>query len=211
MTQDIRKYDEILKAAKHLFLEKGYHETSVREIVQEANTSMGNLYFHFPNKLNILKVIAMEYITILRNQIIKIHDLGFSPEMGFALDFRIGFITTLEDAKLSQLWCTVQNMPEIHKYSLENKRMRLLTFFGDRIQENDLDLMAIAIQGIADAMFQQRREGRVTQNPIVLSNTIIDYSLRLLGYPDVKIHSTIHEVEKYIKEQHISRDAFFNF
>jgi AcrR family transcriptional regulator len=211
MNRDTRKYDDILNAAKMLFLENGYHSTSVRQIVKEANTSMGNLYFHFPNKMSILKVIAKEFIEILRNQIIKIHGLGFTPEMGFALDFRIGFITTMEDPKLSQLWCIVQNTPEIHRYSLENKKKRLNTFFADRIQEEELEFMAIAIQGIADAMFQQRREGRVTQNPIILSNTIIDYSLRLLGYSKEQIRSTILEVEEYIQKHHISRDAYFNF
>jgi AcrR family transcriptional regulator len=211
VNHDTPKYDTILEAAKKLFLENGYHNTSVRQIVQEANTSMGNLYFHFPNKLSILKVISKEFIEILRNQISKIHDLGFSPEMGFALDFRIGFITTLEDPKLSELWCMVQNTPEIHRFSLENKKKRLQTFFGDLIDPNELDFLAIAVQGIADGMFQQRREGNVTQNPVILSNTIIDYSLRLLGYSQEQIRSTLHEVDTYIEKEHISKDAYFNF
>ena len=209
--QDIKKRDDILIAAKRLFLSNGYDNTSVRQIVQEANTSMGNLYFHFPNKLSILKVISKEYIDILRNQIRKIHDQDFSPELGFALDFRIGFITTLEDPKLSQLWCIVQNTPEIHAYSLENKRIRLRTFFGDRIHPEELDLMAIAIQGIADAMFQQKRDGKVREHPVTLSNTIIDYSLRLIGYSREQIQKAISEAEQYIQEEHIERDAYFNF
>ncbi len=211
VNHDTPKYDTILKAAKRLFLENGYSNTSVRQIVLEANTSMGNLYFHFPNKLSILKVITKEFIAILRDQITQIHDLGYSPEMGFALDFRIGFITTLEDPKLSELWCMVQNTPEVHRYSLENKKRRLHTFFGDRIHPDDLDFLAIAIQGIADGMFHQRREGNVTQNPVLLSNRIIDYSLRLLGYSNEQIRSTVHEVEEYIQKQHISKAAYFNF
>ena len=209
--QDVKKRDDILSAAKKLFLAQGYHETSVRQIVQEANTSMGNLYFHFPNKLSILKVITKEFIGILRNQIDKIHAQGFSPEVGFALDFRIGYITTLEDVKLSQLWCVVQNTPDIHKYSLENKRLRLKTFFGDRIDPNELNFLSIAIQGVADAMFQEKREGSIVENPDVLSNTIIDYSLRLLGYTKERIKETIAEVEEYIQREHISTAEYFNF
>ena len=207
----ISKREDILFAAKKLFLENGYDNTNVRQIVQEANTSMGNLYFHFTNKQNILKVISKEYISILHNQIYKIHELGFSPEIGFAIDFRIGFITTMEDPKLSQLWCIVQNTPEIHKYSFENKKIRLQTFFGDRINEEELEFLAIAIQGIADAMFQKKRNEQVIENPATLSNTIIDYSLRLLGYSYKKIQTAICEAERFIKEERIIRDDYFNF
>lgn len=205
----LKKRDEILKAAKKLFTEIGYEQTSVRKIVEEANTSMGNLYFHFPNKLSILKVISKEFIAILRNQITQIHSLNFSPEVGFALDFRIGFITTLEDSNLSKLWLVVRTIPEIHKYSLENKRIRLRTFFKEQIPEKELDSLAIAIQAIADSFFEQKREGNLSENAETLSNTIIDYSLRLLGYSPEKIFEVIKEVEDFINKHNITTADYF--
>ncbi|MBD3289013.1 TetR family transcriptional regulator [candidate division KSB1 bacterium] len=205
----LKKRDEILRAAKKLFAELGYEQTSVRKIVEEANTSMGNLYFHFPHKLSILKVISKEFITILRNQITHIHSLNFSPEVGFALDFRIGYITTLEDSKLSKLWLVVRNNPEIHQYSLENKRIRLRTFFGNQIPDGELDSLAIAIQAIADSFFEQKREGNLSDNSVALSNTIIDYSLRLLGYSPQRISEVIEEVEEYIVKHNITTADYF--
>ena len=192
-------------------MEKGYHDTTVRDIVQNADTSMGNLYFHFPTKISILKHITKKFITVLRNQINSIHELGFPPEVGFALDFKIGYITTLEDVKLSQYWVVVQNTPEIHKYSLENKKIRLQTFFGDRIDPNELDHLATAIQGIADGIFQQKREGKVKDSPSRLSNTIIDYSLRILGFKQDEIKNAIFQAEKYIRKHEIATYDYFNF
>ena len=87
--QEKHKRDAILRSAKKLFMEQGYRNTSVRQIVKDADTSMGNLYFHFKNKLEIVTVISKEFMDILRSQIKQVHDLGFSPEIGFALDFRI--------------------------------------------------------------------------------------------------------------------------
>jgi len=201
----------ILQTAKKLFAEQGYENTSVREIVIKANTSMGNLYFHFPNKQSILKVICKEYVNILRNQIKQVHNLGFRPEVGFALDFRIGYITTLEHSKTSQVFSAAQNIPEIHEYSLENKRLRLRTFFGDRISSEENNYLAIAIQGIADGIFDQKREGKLQERSSVLSNTIIDFSLRLIGYSKSEISKTIEEVDDYIKENRITTDKYFNF
>ncbi len=209
--QEKNKREEILRAAKKLFMERGYTHTSVRHIIKEADTSMGNLYFHFKNKTEIVRVISKEFLDILRRQIKQVNELGLSPEIGFALDFRIGFITTLEDEKLSRLWLNVRNTPEIHQYSLENKRIRLRSFFGDRFSGDELNLLAHAIQGISDSFFEEKKAGTLKVPSVVLSNTIIDYSLRLLGYSRPQIQNAIQEVEKYITAKRISTDDYFNF
>ena len=41
---------EILQAASQLFIEKGYHGTSMRAIASQAGIALGNIYNHFPNK-----------------------------------------------------------------------------------------------------------------------------------------------------------------
>jgi len=205
------KRDIILNAAKKLFAEKGYENTSVRDIVQAAETSMGNLYFHFPNKLEIMKIICMDFVNILREQIYRIHEMGLSPPVGFALDFRIGYITTLEHPKTSRFWTASRNIPEIHQFSLENKRIRLKTFFGERFPDEEIELLAIAIQGIADGIFDQKREGKIKGNSSRLSNAIIDYSLRLFGYSVTEIQNVLTEVEKYIQSQQITIDKYFGF
>lgn len=203
------KYEDILKAAKKLFSEQGYEKTSVRQIVRHANTSMGNLYFYFPNKLSILKTICKTYINILREQIPKIHALSLSPEVGFALDLKIGYINTLENPKLFPLWLVIRNIPEIHKYSLENKKIRLRTFFGDRIQKVELETLATAIQGIADSFYEQKGAGTIDLSSVNPSYKIIDYSLRLLGYSQSRIEQVIQQVEDYIQQHHITIGEYF--
>ena len=47
---------KILHAAAKLFLEKGYAESTVKEIAQVAGVSLGSLTFAFKNKENILLV-----------------------------------------------------------------------------------------------------------------------------------------------------------
>jgi len=203
------KCENILKAAKKLFSEQGYEQTSVRQIVKEANTSMGNLYFHFPNKFSILKTICKNYIDILREQISQIHNLSFCPEVGFALDLKIGYINTLENPKLFPLWLVIRKIPEIHKYSLENKKIRLKTFFGDKIPPDELDKLAMAIQGIADSFYEQKGAGKLSEDSIKPGYQIINYSLRLLGYSQQRIQEVIQEVESYIQKYHITVADYF--
>lgn len=49
---------EIVDAAVTCFLENGYHQTGVRDIVRQAGISLGNLYNHFKGKEAILEFIA---------------------------------------------------------------------------------------------------------------------------------------------------------
>ena len=204
------KRDDIVKAALKLFSENGYNKTSVRQIVKEANTSMGNLYFHFPNKQSILEYLCSDFVEVLRKQIKKIRDVSVSPEVGFALDFKIGYLATLEDETFSKIFAMARKTPEIHQHSLENKRIRLQTFFGDRISEDELETMAVAIQGIADSIFEQKRRKLLKTSAENLSNTIIDYSLRLLGYSQFRIQEVIEEVNHYIRENNITPQEFFS-
>ena len=204
------KRDDIVKAALRLFSEHGYNKTSVRQIVKEANTSMGNLYFHFPNKQSILEYLCSDFVSILRKQIKKIHSISVSPEVGFALDFKIGYLATLEDETFSKIFAMARKTPEIHQHSLENKRIRLQTFFGEHISEEELLTLAVAIQGIADSIFEQKRRKQLKTSADKLSNTIIDYSLRLLGYSPFRIQEIIEEVNQYILENKITPQKFFS-
>lgn len=58
----------ILDAAFALFMEQGYHGTSMRQIVERAGITMGGVYNHFASKEEIWKAVFFErhpYRTIL--------------------------------------------------------------------------------------------------------------------------------------------------
>jgi AcrR family transcriptional regulator len=207
--QNHDKYDEILIAAKKLFSEQGYEVTTVRQIVDEAHTSMGNLYFHFPNKLSILQTICKNYIDILREQIAQVHELGFCPEVGFALDLKIGYINTLENPRLFPLWLVIRRIPEIYQNNIENKKIRLQKFFEDQIDPEEIGYLAIAIQGIVDSFYEQKGEGKLAGDSVSPGYRIIDCVLRLLGFSRSRIEEVIHEVENYIRQNHITIADFF--
>ena len=50
----IKRYDEILKAAAKIFNEKGYQVTTMREIADSLNLTIGTLYHYLPSKEEIL-------------------------------------------------------------------------------------------------------------------------------------------------------------
>ena len=53
--------EEILNVAYRLFLENGFHGTSMRPIAREAGVSLGGIYNHFNSKEEIFASIFYEF------------------------------------------------------------------------------------------------------------------------------------------------------
>src|SRR5512145_2326965 len=60
LTKGERTRAVLLDAAKRLFVSKGYHGTSMREIADEAGLALGGIYNHFGNKEDIFVGVLME-------------------------------------------------------------------------------------------------------------------------------------------------------
>ena len=86
------KKKHIIKKATKIFSIKGYHATTVKDVVNEADISVGTFYFYFRNKEDLFETLYDEvseefYITLcnsLENTNNEI-DLGFSKAIAFFL------------------------------------------------------------------------------------------------------------------------------
>jgi len=56
-----RTRSEIIQAAHDLFIQQGYHGTSMRQIAGLAGIALGGLYNHFENKEHVFKAVLFEY------------------------------------------------------------------------------------------------------------------------------------------------------
>jgi AcrR family transcriptional regulator len=70
--QDSR--DEILKAAMHLFANRGFHETSMSEVAREAHVSKALIFWHFKTKEEL-------FIAVL-NRLLEPYFIDFAEEAG---------------------------------------------------------------------------------------------------------------------------------
>lgn len=58
---------EIMLAAKRLFINKGYGNTSINDIVNEVKVAKGLFYYYYPKKESLLGDIGDEYVADIRN------------------------------------------------------------------------------------------------------------------------------------------------
>ena len=67
-TRNIRK-TALLNAAKIIFFENGYKNTTIKDITDKAGVSIGTFYLYFDNKLTIYKNVLFEGILQLEQQL----------------------------------------------------------------------------------------------------------------------------------------------
>lgn len=51
----------IIQSAHDLFLQQGYHGTSIRQIANRSNLALGSLYNHFPSKEEIFRAVFLQF------------------------------------------------------------------------------------------------------------------------------------------------------
>jgi AcrR family transcriptional regulator len=76
LSQEIleEKKSHIEKAAKELFIQQGFHGTSMRHIAARADVSLGNLYNYYKTKEEILESLIGKYQQIISSRISAMFD-----------------------------------------------------------------------------------------------------------------------------------------
>jgi AcrR family transcriptional regulator len=57
----VHSRQQIIAASHRLFLEQGFHGTTMRQIAKEAGLALGSLYTHFPGKDELFKAVFDAY------------------------------------------------------------------------------------------------------------------------------------------------------
>lgn len=94
MNKNRNTEQDIINAARILFLKKGYKATSVREIVVKANANNSMLHYYFRSKENLLNIIFDETFRLVYSRVTKIllkEDLDIFEKIQLAVSDYIQF------------------------------------------------------------------------------------------------------------------------
>lgn len=87
--QGAARREEILQAAKRLFIEQGVQHVTMRGIATAVGVSATALYVYFPDKDAIMRAIAVEIFLALREQHEAVIDPAASPEQNLRASARV--------------------------------------------------------------------------------------------------------------------------
>jgi AcrR family transcriptional regulator len=172
-----RRRREIFNAAKNLFVEKGFNETSMREIAMAAQVGKSTLYDYFPSKDEVLISFVVE----------EVRQMTVSANGIMSLELSV-------TEKLRRI--LLKHM----EYMLANKRLFLkLTFESQRLSFESQQRMQMHRHAYQDRLCDLVREGIRTGefrpvNPLILIRGMFSmltssvYTSRPTGSPEEMMH-----------------------
>lgn len=128
------KKDKILECALDLFVEKGYVNTPVRDIIDMSGYGTGTFYKYFNNKEDLLKTLLTDFL----EQIIDSVNNYFKEEDNLYLRFietkRVMLNVFIENKKLSEIFSRAPGISDAIDECLNEFDNKFLQFTSKNIQ-----------------------------------------------------------------------------
>jgi len=191
-----KKRLQIAVCASKLFIKKGYHKTSMREISKASGITIGNLYDYITKKEDVLYLVFDVFHSMWVNRL---------EEKGV---FKI-------ENPVEQLSTAIQKMLELVK---EQKEMVLLMYTESKsLPKYFLRIILQKESGLIDCFEKILRSGVEKgvfklKDPFLLANIIV-YLLSiepLRGWNLRKSRSSV-EIDNFIKDYILGRNSIFSY
>ncbi len=194
---------KFLAAARRLFRTRGFEGTTIQQIVKEAASSVGNLYFYFRNKEALLKAVvsdAFETIWSVAEEAMASVPRG--PGRLVALQ-HVNVLAAFQHPDLAQLVLSDQypSLVELIENVQEPRFKRLLAENLPPMSEVEMELAVSVWAGAARNAMLQNFKKKLDMTPDDLSRYIGRYNLRALGLGDEEIDEALAAIEQLDNER----------
>ena len=193
----------IALTAAALFAQNGYHATTLREVVEAANTSIGNLYFYFANKEALLaEVVELESAEVGAVVDRAIESVPPGPE-SLAIAVYVAVQHSLASPAAWRFIKILKEAPEARPLVLAHFVERTFRVFEARPElcAGRPDLAAHAWQGAIFDVLESVVTGRLSASPQDVGCFLAGWNLRALNLPDEAIGAAMARLKRYIEEQ----------
>ena len=147
----IKTKQKILTVCVRLFLERGYKETTVSEIIEEAGVARGSYLNLFPKKdtvlLELVKTMFGSQFDVAK-AIVKDKS---SPVYIYAVETAIQLILTEQNENLRELYTEAYTLPDTAEYLYKRttaELMKIFKMYFPTYIENDFYCMEIGTSGL---------------------------------------------------------------
>lgn len=215
MQMKIRKADseavrnKIIKVSRKLFLEQGYEQTTVRQVLKKAGLSTGSLYHFFKNKEEILlfslKDALLEMSGLTDSIAVKYHE----PMLRYALGIAIGISEIFKYKRLFNFYHAVykNEIAENFMISLKVARMKnLLRDLNLHFTDNEIQSRVLAIHGATRALMLATINKQLSADLNDLYALIIRIALSEFNITRNKINTIITLTTRIMQTKTFSRN-----
>ncbi len=159
---EVRKR-EILLAARDLFVNKGYNQTSINDILQVVNIAKGTFYYYFSSKEEVLETIILDIVETgakQAEQILKDKSIPLVKRIMMAIKAQAPEFEGSEEIK-----------EELHK--VENTKLQQL--YLEAMLQRMTPVMEIPLEeGQREGIFQTEYPKECIEQILLLSHMLFD-------------------------------------
>jgi AcrR family transcriptional regulator len=192
------RHATIVAAARRLFVAQGYEATSMQQVAIEAGTSIGNCYFYFRDKADVLRAVIEEVNDEIGREIdgaIALAPIG-PARLAAAID--AGVRALLSRSSVMRLVLAEAANPALRdtvsSIYLDRVR-RFFTATPELLHGLDRELVAQAWEGALFSIMRSALTETVTADVEALSDFLIRWNSRALGLSEDTIEQAILEVK----------------
>ena len=132
-SQNRKMREKITEGALGLFVEKGYHNTAIRDIIKRASVGTGTFYNYFTDKEDILKLLLEDFAEQIMEKISTYYLLENDLLERFIETKRITMYAFAQNKPLSELYCRVPGTSPQIDACIKHFEDKLLAFYEKNI------------------------------------------------------------------------------
>jgi len=201
--------NNIIKISRKLFLEQGYENTTVRQVLKKARLSTGSLYHFFKNKEELLLCSLKDALLEISSLTDSIAAKHHEPLLRYALGVALGISEIFKYKHLFNFYNAIYKIESAENFmiSLKVSRMKnLLKELNLHFSDTEIHSRMLAIHGATRALMLAKINKKLSANLEDIYSLIIRIALSEFNIPGNKIDNVIRLTTQIIQARSFSRN-----
>ena len=179
--------EKILEATQDLMYKKGYHETSIRDILAASDTGKGQFYYYFSSKKEVCLAVIHAHMDVWQTELFEdILNAGKQPEE--ALEEMLDWIFADHETQITYHGCPVGNLIIELSTVDEEYRLLLLELVNQWVKYTKQNILALSEEKLSDEEADRQAKALIAeiQGSILLLKVTQDLSLLRQNFQLIK-------------------------
>ncbi len=201
--------NKIIKISRKLFLEQGYENTTVRQILKKAGLSTGSLYHFFKNKEEILlfslKDALLEISSLTDGMALKYNE----PVLRYALGIALGTSEIFKYKPLFNFYDAIYKNESAENFMVNLKVTRMKNLLNElnlHFSDNEIHTRILAIHGATRALMLAKINNQLPASLEEIYSLIIKIALSEFNFSQEHIEKILKLTRKIIQAETLSHD-----
>ncbi len=201
--------NKIIKISRKLFLEQGYENTTVRQILKKAGLSTGSLYHFFKNKEEILlfslKDALLEISSLTDGMALKYNE----PVLRYALGIALGTSEIFKYKPLFNFYDAIYKNESAENFMVNLKVTRMKNLLNElnlHFSDNEIHTRILAIHGATRALMLAKINNQLPASLEDIYSLIIKIALSEFNFSQEHIEKILKLTRKIIQAETLSHD-----